>query len=1077
MATLDFVQTNFTRGELSPRIRGRIDFQGFFNGVEELNNFIVLPLGGVIKRPGTRFVAEAANNDRFSRLVPFEFSVDESYALEFNDQVVRFFANGGILAANDVSTSVSNPDFSNGLTNWSDVSTGGASVSAGTATGTNYTNGDAALLSGTIDRSATQEVISARLTAGVDAQGNTEEARIEQKIQVPSGEESNNHVLLVGLDGNANNAQGEIHVGSTSLNDDLLNASKGVGWHLLTVNPGGNSEIYINIRNRQDSYPLTVHRVEFTDIAMFKVIDNYNFQAGLADWEDKSVSGANVNAVTLASSTTSVNEGEAIVEQAVSVATADKDTVHTLMVAVDDNQGTKSMAGRVRVGTTSGANDLLDRSIGIGWHLIDVDPSGNTTIYVQVVQDNDHNKVGELAVHKVDFVRGGPLELPAPYTATETQFLGWSQSADVLFLTHPSYAVRELRRFGQAEFSLVPYDFRDGPYRGVNVSDTALTPSAISGRVTVTANVLDGINGGNGFSDKDRGRLLRLKTTKAAKKKIQGDGSTTKFDFDFFVPDTEALRVTLTNTGSGTTQNIAEGSTVDAFEGTDYSVELNNPQAGGTVDFSVSKAPASDIEVTLLRDIAFWGWGEIVKVNSKYEVELLVRGDSGLGSAEETKFWRLGEWCDCLGWPHVATFHNERLTFGGSDSNAQTLWFSQTSNFNSFSPSAVDGTVKDDSGINITLATSEVNFVRWLSSINSGLAVGTSGAEFLVRSATATEPLSPTSIEAVRQTTRGSAAFVPPERVGLSTIFVQRGNEVVRELAFDFNVDGLVARDFSIVSEHLLKPNIFRLSYQQNPNSILWMVRGDSRLLGFTLESDQEVFAWHQHTLGGSFSGADAAVETQTVTTEGGTDRLWMVVKRTINGTTKRHVEYMEFPWRNSEKPIEDAFFVDSGLTGDFQGSPQSTVSGLDHLEGETVKVIADGATHPDRVVQSGSISLDREAEKVHVGLGYTASLKTFPMDEGVRGQVSRGKVKRISQIHLLFHETVGALFGRDQLDRMPFRDSSMKMDQAVPPFTGNKSFRMPMRHDELAFVRVKSDQSLPCTILNVTAEMEFYDT
>ncbi len=402
---------------------------------------------------------------------------------------------------------------------------------------------------------------------------------------------------------------------------------------------------------------------------------------------------------------------------------------------------------------------------------------------------------------------------------------------------------------------------------------------------------------------------------------------------------------------------------------------------------------------------------------------------------------------------------------------------SQSGDFNSFSPSATDNTVKPDNGLNITLSTSQVNFIRWLSSINSGLAVGTSGAEFLIRSATATDPLGPTSVEAVRQTTRGSAAFVPPARVGLSTIFVQRGNETVRELAFDFNVDGLVARDFSLVSEHLLRPGIFRVGYQQNPDSILWMVRGDNRLLGFTLESDQEVFAWHRHTIGGTSNGLDAAVETLTTTTEGGTDRVWMIVRRDINGQTKRYVEFLEFPWKNSESPIEDAFFVDSGLTGDFTGNPQTTVSGLGHLEGETVKVLADGATHPDRVVSGGSIELTREAEKVHVGFGYTASIQTFPLDEGIRGQVSRGKVKRISQVHLLFHETVGALFGRNKLDRMPFRDSSMNMNQPVPPFSGNKSFRMPMRHDELAFVRVESDQPLPSTVLNITAEMEFFDT
>lgn len=922
MATLDFVQTNFTRGELSPRIRGRIDFQGYYNGVEELNNFIVLPLGGITKRPGTRFISEVISSSAFSRLIPFQFNVDENYALEFGSGMIRFFADGGQLVSNNVATTFDNPDFSNGLTGWTDQSNGtGSVVSTSPASGFLQT-GDA---------------------AGFESDGS------------------------------------------------------------------GN---------------------------------------------------------------------EAILEQSVSVDPADQDVIHSLRLNLDVENGTKSLKALVRVGSTSGGNDIFEREMNIGSHVVDIDPQGNSPLYVQIVQESDSSVEGSLLVHYVDFLRGDPIQIDHYFIGNDS--INWTQSADVLFLTHPAFTPKELRRFGRAEFSLVPFDFRDGPYGPVNLTDTTLTPSSISGRVTVTASSTDGINDGQGFIAEDEGRMIRLKTTKTESKKVQGNGTQTQFTFGFYVPDTESLTVTLTNTGTGgVTQNIAQGATVEAFEGQDYSVTLNNPDPGGTVDFSISKAPSNDIEVTILRDIAFWGWGEIVRVVNSTEVEVLVRGTSGLGSASATEEWRLGDWSGDLGWPHVATFHNERLTFGGSAARAQNLWFSQVADFNSFTPTATDGTVSTDNAITITLATSQVNFIRWLSSINNGLAVGTSGAEFLIRSATATDPLGPTSIEAIRQTTRGSAGFVPTERVGLSTIFVQRGNETVRELSFDFNVDGLVARDFSLVSEHLLKPGIKRMAYQQNPDSILWLVRQDNRLLGFTLESDQEVFAWHRHTIGGQFGDRDAEVESTTITTQDGLDRLWMIVKRTINGNTKRYVEYMEFPWRNAENPIEDAFFVDSGLTGDFTGAPQSIVSGLDHLEGETVKVLADGATHPDRTVSGGSISLDRDAEKVQVGLGYTASVQTFPLDEGVRGEISRGKVKRISELHLLFHETVGALFGRtaNNLDRLPFRDSSIPMNQPVPPFSGLKSFRMPMRHDALAFVRVESDQPLPATVLNITGEMEFYDT
>ena len=916
MATFDFVQSNFTRGELSPRLRGRIDFEGFFNGVETLNNFVVLPLGGVQKRSGTRFVAEVDNSSDFSRLIPFQFNVEQAFALEFGDQKVRVLADGGVLTANAHGAAVSNGDFSGGSTGWTDASNG---------------TGDVVF-----------ENVNGVDVASLESAGSGNEAVLRQAITIPSGDE--NTILSLRF-------------------DTLLKAA------------------------------------------------------------------------------------------------------------------TKSLTARIKAGTSAGANDILDRIFNSGSHVVDVDPGGASTVYIEFEAAYEHTTTGAISIANVAFLSAEPLEVGTPYTSGQVNFINWTQSADVLFLVHPSIAPREFRRFGPAEFSLVQYDFQDGPYLETNLTGTELTPVAISGRVSVTASSTDGINGNRGFQDGDVGRLIRLKTTETASVKAAGDGSKVKFTFPFFVPETDSIRVTLTNTGSGTIQNIAEGSTVDAFEGSDYSVTLNNPQAGGEVDFTVSKAPATDIEVSIIRDISFWGWTEILEVTNATEVQVLVRGDSGLGAAAATLDWRLGGWGDNQGWPQTATFHRERLTFGGSDSKAQTLWFSKVSDFNSFSPSTTDGTVNDDNSINITLATSQVNFIRWLSSINSGLAVGTSGAEFLIRAATTTEALSPKSVEAIRQTTRGSEAFVPPTRVGLSTIFIQRGAEKMRELAFDFNVDGLVARDFSLTSEHLLRPGLFRVEYQQNPDSVLWSVRGDKRLLGFTLESDQQVFAWHQHTIGGTApGGGDAEVESMTVTTEGDLDRVWLIVRRQINGASRRYVEIMERPWQFTEQTISEAFYVDSGLTGTF-ATPQSTIQGLGHLEGETVKVMVDGSPHPDRTVSEGEITLDRAGSVVHVGFGYEASMQTFPMDEGLRGEISRGKVKRISQVHLLFHETVGAKFGREKLDRIPFRDSSMLMDQPVPPFTGEKSFRMPMRHDTLAWVRVVSDQPLPATILNLTAEMEFFDT
>jgi len=133
------------------------------------------------------------------------------------------------------------------------------------------------------------------------------------------------------------------------------------------------------------------------------------------------------------------------------------------------------------------------------------------------------------------------------------------------------------------------------------------------------------------------------------------------------------------------------------------------------------------------------------------------------------------------------------------------------------------------------------------------------------------------------------------------------------------------------------------------------------------------------------------------------------------------------------------------------------------------------------QVVEGGQILVEtnnseRKPSIVQVGLPFDARIKTFPYDQGQRGSTTKGKVKRIREIHILFFETVGALYGRDRLDRLPFRDSGDEMDKPVSPFTGERSVSLSTKHDERAFVRIQSDQPLPLTVLTLTVEMEFAD-
>jgi hypothetical protein len=208
-------------------------------------------------------------------------------------------------------------------------------------------------------------------------------------------------------------------------------------------------------------------------------------------------------------------------------------------------------------------------------------------------------------------------------------------------------------------------------------------------------------------------------------------------------------------------------------------------------------------------------------------------------------------------------------------------------------------------------------------------------------------------------------------------------------------------------------------------------------------------------------------------------DELWVIVKRTINGVTRRYVEcFTDFDF--DELDAEVFHFLDSGLS--YDGTATTSITGLDHLEGENVQILADGATHDNKIVSSGSITLDRSAKKVKVGLPYDSILQTMRLEGGsATGEgTSQGKVKRISKVVLRLFETVGAKCGPSltKLDIVPFRTTSDTLDQPVSTFlSGDKTLEFDDDYNTDSFIFVKQDQPLPLSVLAIFPTLVTHDS
>jgi hypothetical protein len=419
--------------------------------------------------------------------------------------------------------------------------------------------------------------------------------------------------------------------------------------------------------------------------------------------------------------------------------------------------------------------------------------------------------------------------------------------------------------------------------------------------------------------------------------------------------------------------------------------------------------------------------------------------------------------------PSVVTFFEQRLVFGNTNNNPQTLWFSKNGDYLNFTV----GTAADDALI-YTIASNQVNAIRYLSATRV-LTLGTSGGEYVV-TATSDGPVTPATT-LIRKYSNYGTAPIEPVQVADVTLFLQRGNRKIREFRYvgDINADAYQAPDMSILAEHITEGGITQFAYQQEPDSVIWMVRADGTLVGMTYRREEQVVAFHKHVIGGSFGEGQAVVESvATLPTDTGEDELYMVVKRTINGVTKRYIELM--------KPFSfggvttGAFFVDSGLA--YSGTAVTTLSGLHHLQGETVSILANGASHQDKTVANGAVGLNVSTTVAAIGYGYTSVMETLRLEAGSVDGTSQGKPKRIHAITVRLHETVGAEIGSgsDKLDRIYFRDSSMPMDQAVPLFTGDKDVEFEGGFDDDDRIYARQTQPLPLTVLALFPRMNTFD-
>lgn len=414
-------------------------------------------------------------------------------------------------------------------------------------------------------------------------------------------------------------------------------------------------------------------------------------------------------------------------------------------------------------------------------------------------------------------------------------------------------------------------------------------------------------------------------------------------------------------------------------------------------------------------------------------------------------------------YPACSTFVDQRLAFASTVNNPQAIWMSQSANYENFGFSRPR---KASDGFEFRIRARQVNQIKSMLQ-SRGLMVLTSGGEWIVTGGQ-DEYLTPDTIVVKNQGYRG-AAEVQPVVVGNTVLFAQRIGGVIRDFSYEFAEDSFVGKDLTIMARHLFEyKSIKAWAYAQSPWSIVWVIMDDGSLVSMTYMKEHDVWGWTRHQTDGVF-------EDVVVIQEGSEDVPYFIVNRTIGGVTKRYIERLH---TRQFTAVTDAFFVDSGLT--YSGTAAAVISGLDHLEGETVVALADGNVVRDLVVTSGDVTLPFAAEVVHVGLSYEATLKTLDLDLGqVRGLGTvQGRQKSIAEVWFRVEDTRGIWLGavddtRDSGKLVEYKQRSTEAwNEAIGLYTGDLKITALPNWTTGGNVIVKQFDPLPMTILAIMPDV-----
>jgi len=738
--------------------------------------------------------------------------------------------------------------------------------------------------------------------------------------------------------------------------------------------------------------------------------------------------------------------------------------------------------------------------------------------------------------------------IQTPYNAEDLDRLTGTQSADVVYLVHPDYPIHKLERRGETDWRIVPLNIKNGPWLDVNDSDNDIDPNGLL-KPSISATSNQGSGASNTlvenvgvywrWNSKNHGYWLRYDLgfnaypcngyiitgatiawddqsrvvyTYPREWTLEGANSTSgpwvvldrRFaESDWQRGETRAyyfdndkayryLRLDVTK-GNGEKENHAIGHVNFSFKGRPGSIDFLNTD-------NVNRGEglnAGDVgrQVRWQGQDGFWRIFTITGIVNSTTANGTWEG-FWIWEDKTSRAWQLGAFSENSGYPKSVTIFQERLTFAGTKAQPRTVFMSASGDYEDFE---LPDPLSDDSPITVTVAGSRQDQIEWLREVEDMLMVATTD-NVLSIAGTENNVITPTSIRQKKHAGFGAQPKQQPVRVGPIVLFPGFHGQTFHELVYDAQLNGYDAPNVAVLADHLFKSKVRDLSFSQVPLDVIYIVNGDGDMMAMTYERAQQVVGF------GLFDFPNAEVMSIATIPELGTDATYLLMRRYIDDRWQHYIERLERPFDYGTDA--DAWFLDSALP--YSGAATNIITGLSHLEGQTVRVYGWDATpgdqfiaHPaqeEYVVVGGQIELSMPVTYALVGIPYKAHAKMLPpaaidvedgsgygrkvrvdgvtvsflnsrsvrVQSGVSDIAAEDLLKQTMSLYSntdLYEWLFNSLTTGIQAEEMILREGEMLMDSYVPLFTGDKTVNIDDSWDGGGEIEIVSDEPHPCIV------------